>query len=521
MSSRPTPATADSAFGTTAVTSSVAPSSRPYRPTYARCGRSRSAATSSERRPVTIATMRYRSTSPASAPRAPSTGRASSGRATISARVPSKSRTMPATAARCRSASRSARLEGGVVVPQEDRDLRRGIDVGRVGLEPDHLDIVQLLEEVAGEVVRLDPVLGGVEVDRRDRVRRGRVGRVLGRDVPELLQPRLRVAGEAADTGTVEHGDPDADDGRTPLRVRSTGGRLAGRPGGVRAGGPADRAARQRRDGRAATILAAVAGGQRGEGLIDHDDAPDDQGDDDREAERAGGQGEVEAPVGRWLVHAILPPVTGEAQAVARVACGGATRGACATVAPASGRIAAPREHRSRASGAADTSSTRSRNPRGSGAPSDRLPATTIARSPGPRGCVRRGRVRDRAVGLPRRRGYPALPTLQAPGEGGPEGQTESARTCRTATVSAARSLASSSAIPRMNRPSRVIDSSRCARNAAKACSTGTSTSLSPRTFSATCLRVSRRSSSRAWSAHRCHRVVVETSDRREPSQSR
>src|SRR6185503_12263709 len=121
---------------------------------------------------VTIATVRYRSASSTSASRAPSTGRACSGRATISARVPSKSSTMPATSACVRRASRSVRLEGGVVVPEEDRDLRRGIDVGRVRREPYHLDPVELLEEAAREVVRLDLVLRRGVVERSDGVRR-------------------------------------------------------------------------------------------------------------------------------------------------------------------------------------------------------------------------------------------------------------------------------------------------------------------------------------------------------------
>src|SRR4029450_1116054 len=97
--------------------------------------------------------------------RAPSTGRACSGWATISERVPSKSSTMPATSACVRRASRSAGPEGGGGVPEEERDLRRAIDAGRVGLEPDHLDPVELLEEAGREVVRLDPVLGGREVE--------------------------------------------------------------------------------------------------------------------------------------------------------------------------------------------------------------------------------------------------------------------------------------------------------------------------------------------------------------------
>ena len=90
---------------------------------------------------------------------------------------------MPATSACVRRASRSAGLEGGVVVPEEDRDLRRGIDVGRVRCQPDHLDPIELLEEAARQVVRLDLVLGGGVVQRRDRVRRWRVGLILRRSV--------------------------------------------------------------------------------------------------------------------------------------------------------------------------------------------------------------------------------------------------------------------------------------------------------------------------------------------------
>ena len=176
-----------------------------------------------------------------------------------------------------------------------------------VRCEPDHLDPVELLEEAAREVVRLDLVLGGGVVQRRDGVRRRRVGRILRRDVPELLQLRLRLAGQPAHAGTVEHRDPDADDRRARLGPGPTGRRRrTGRPGRVGAPGAAERAAGRQR-GRAPTAAATAAVAQRGEGLIDHDDAPDDQGDDDREPERAGGQGEVEAPVGRWLVHAILP----------------------------------------------------------------------------------------------------------------------------------------------------------------------------------------------------------------------
>src|SRR4029453_8120593 len=165
---------------------------------------------------------------------------------------------------------------------------------------------VELLEEAAREVVCLDLVLGGGGVERRHGGRRRRGERVLGRDGPELLYPDRRGAGQPADPGAVEHGDPDADDRRARLGPGPT--RRRRRPGAPgRVGGPPPQGATGQRRGLspAAPAIAAVA--QRGEGLIDHDDAPDDEGDDDREPERAGGQGEVEAPVGRWLVHVILP----------------------------------------------------------------------------------------------------------------------------------------------------------------------------------------------------------------------
>src|SRR6266508_1741029 len=176
---------AASTRGATTVTSSVAASSNPYRPKYRSPGTSRSAATSSERRPEITATTRYRTTNAARTSRAPWTGRASSGLATMADSDPSKSRRMPASSAMPRRRRRLAALRAGVIVAEIDRDLDLLLHVRRAGRQARDLH-VEAREEVLRQGLGLDPVVGVPVVDRGHGHGGRRVGDLRG-DVAVLL----------------------------------------------------------------------------------------------------------------------------------------------------------------------------------------------------------------------------------------------------------------------------------------------------------------------------------------------
>src|SRR5262249_3246256 len=163
-----------------------------------------------------------------------------------------------------------------VIAAQEDRQLHVLLDVGRAGFELLDVD-VQGREEVVGQELRLDLVLGAAVVDRRHRVWGRGVGGGLRLDVPVLvLEAEHPGAGRAGGGGAVEHRYRTA----LPRRPRRGPG-VAGRAGALRAGGGGLRGpAGQPGDGSTAAAVAAGGGG-RGERLVDDDDAPDDEGDDD------------------------------------------------------------------------------------------------------------------------------------------------------------------------------------------------------------------------------------------------
>src|SRR6266508_3518601 len=212
---------AASTRGATTVTSSVAASSNPYRPKYRSPGTSRSAATSSERRPEITATTRYRTASAARTSRAPSTGRASSGRATMADSDPSKSKRMPASWAMPR---RRRRLSGlrGVISAEVDGDLDPLLHVGLAVRQARDLHI-ELREDVLRQGLGLDPVAGCRVVDRGRGDRARGAGPRGGRRTPAAGPLRRRpILGE----GLVDQHHPphhEGDDESEPKRAGGQG----------------------------------------------------------------------------------------------------------------------------------------------------------------------------------------------------------------------------------------------------------------------------------------------------------
>src|SRR6266511_2352994 len=180
-----TAAAAAWSLGAATATSSGAASSNPYRPKYRSPGISRSAATSSERRPEITATTRYRTTNAARTSRAPWTGRASSGLATMADSDPSKSRRMPASSAMPRRRWRLPALGAGVIGAEVDGDLDLLLHVRRGGRQARDLH-VEIREEVRRQGFGLDPVAGDPVVDRGHGDRGRRVGDLRG-DVAAIL----------------------------------------------------------------------------------------------------------------------------------------------------------------------------------------------------------------------------------------------------------------------------------------------------------------------------------------------
>src|SRR2546426_6988946 len=253
-------------LGATTATSSGAASCNPYRPKYRSPGTSRSAATSSERRPEITATTRYRITRAARTSRAPSTGRASSGLATMAESDPSQSRRMPASSGMLRRRRRLPALRAGVIAAEVDRDLDLLLHVRRAGRQARDLH-VEAAEEVRRQGFGLDPVVRAAVVDRGHRDGGRRVGHLGGDVAVLLLEFRRGGRGEARDAGPVEHPDADAHDLRAGRPRRRAGRGGAGRGRRARAGAG-------RGCGRPAL----------GEGLVDQDDPSHHEGDDEGEA---------------------------------------------------------------------------------------------------------------------------------------------------------------------------------------------------------------------------------------------